>query len=318
MDEANKFTPDEAVAQITPEIPTDPEARLEYFKPLIQEALDECARVIAEIEDKKSRGEHVDITPFDARAKLYELAMALAGEARSGDIVAMLDFIKPQKGEVGVDVSAGTGFLTKSVSEVTDAATYAIDPSEKQLGFLRQNCSENVVPVRGWPDNEGQMFEQGGIPREGIDFATSFGGVHHINIDRYPEAFQNIADMLKPGGRFTAADVGGDTILQRHFDEVVTDKCLTGHEMGQFMSPEKLKELAEGAGLVLVSAGMKPLTWDFNSEEEMAWFFKGLHAYPQPVEEIIQDLRETLGVTEEDGKFKLNWPMLFWEIRKPE
>ncbi len=290
---------------------------LSDYKPLIQEALDETARVMEEIEGKKSRNEHVDITPFDARARLYDLAMELAGQARDGDILAMREHIKPQKGEIAVDVSAGTGFLTKPVSEWTEATVYGVDPSEQQLEFLKQNCSELVVPVRGWPDNAEQMFAPGAIPRGGVDFLTSFGGVHHINKNRYREAFANFATMLKSGGRFSAADVPGDSILQRHFDEVVADKCLTGHEMGQFMTPELLKEHAEQAGLELISTEVKPLTWDFNSTEEMAWFFKGLHAYPQPAEEITADLRDTLGFKEEDGKIKLNWPMLFWEIRKP-
>lgn len=150
----------------------------------------------------------------------------------------------------------------------------------------------------------------------GVDFVTSFGGVHHINKEKYHDAFKNVATMLKSDGRFSAADVPGGSILQQHFDEVVARKCLTGHEMGRFMTPELLREYAESAGMRVIATKVKPLTWDFNSEEEMAWFFKGLHAYPQSVLEIIEDLRDTLGVREEDGKFKLNWPMLFWEIRK--
>ena len=68
------------------------------------------------------------------------------------------------------------------------------------------------------------------------------------------------------------------------------------------MSPELLAEYSEQAGLKLMSAEVKPLTWDFNSEKEMAWFFKGLHAYDLPEEEVNKDLQDTLGYKEEGGK----------------
>ncbi|OGD61119.1 hypothetical protein A3A71_00785 [Candidatus Berkelbacteria bacterium RIFCSPLOWO2_01_FULL_50_28] len=297
-----------------------PAERLKYFQPLIEAALTKCEQVVQEMKEAHERGETFDGGKiFDARSELYELAMKMCGyEARKSDLLAMHDLIRPQRGEVSVDLSAGTGFLTQAVEYWTGARTYAVDPSEIQLQHLVQNCGDQVTAVHAAPNETDKIFADGNIPHEGVDVVTSFGGWHHVDKEKLPEAMQNVADMLKPKGRFVVGDVGAETPLQRHFDEIVTDKCLTGHEMGQFMSPEKLKELAESAGLELVSAEMKPLTWDFNSEEEMAWFFKGLHAYPQPVEEIIQDLRDTLGVKEEDGKFKLNWPMLFWEIRKPE
>ena len=82
------------------------------------------------------------------------------------------------------------------------------------------------------------------------------------------------------------------------------------------MTPDLLAEYSEQAGLELVSAETKSLTWDFNSLKEMACFFKGLHAYDLPEDEIVQDLGDTLGYKEENGLYKLNWPMLFFEIRK--
>lgn len=296
-----------------------PEARLEYYQPLIEQALAETAQAAEELNQARERGEEVDGgSVFDARSKLYELAMEMCGyDARNGDLLAMGEHIQPQEGEIGVDLSAGTGFLTRALEHWTHTTTYGVDPSQVQLSYLEQNCGEEVVPINAAPNETEKLFAEGKIPAEGVDFATSFGGIHHIDKDSYPQAFQNIGIMLKPGGRFNAADVCGDTILSRHFDEVVDKKCLTNHPMGLWMTPDRIQEYTALAGLELISAEMKPLTWDFNSTKEMAWFFKGLHAYPQPEEEIIADLRDTLGFKEEDGKIKLNWPMLFWEIRKP-
>lgn len=291
---------------------------LSHYKPMIEQALAETAVAVKSLNKARQQGK----TPhggriFDARSKLYELAMELAGyKSRAGDLAAMHVHIKPKKGEIGVDLSAGTGFLTKAINEWTNAPTFAVDPSGIQLMYLKKHCSADVVPIQAAPSDRERLFGRGKIKRESVDFVTSFGGIHHIGKDKYAAAFQNIARMLKPGGRFVAADVGAGTILQRHFDNVVATKCLTGHAMGRFMNPERLHYYCRGAGLVVVRTKMKPLTWDFDSKEEMAWFFKGLHAYPQPPAEIIQDLHNTLGFQEVDGKIKLNWPMLFWEIRK--
>jgi SAM-dependent methyltransferase len=174
-----------------------------------------------------------------------------------------------------------------------------------------------VIPVYCWPDNEGLVSEVN-VPEGKIDFVTSFGGIHHINKDRYDLAFQNMAKMLKPGGRVRAADVPGNSALQHHFDEVVDKKSLTRHPMGRFMTPELLAEYSHQAGLEFDGSEVKPLTWDFNSTKEMAYFFKGLHAYDLPDEEIVRDLKDTLGFEEKDGKIKHSWPMLFFEITKKD
>lgn len=253
---------------------------------------------------------HLPDAVFDLRATLYGLAMEMAGKARNGDLRAMHDLIHPQKGETSVDIAAGTGFLTAKLAEWTDNTTYAVDPSEKQLEILKGICPQ-AVTITGRPEDP-EIFER--IPAGKIDIVSSFGGLHHNLHQR--DTFENVVKMLKSGGRFSAADVAKDTSLSKHFDEVCAKKCLTGHDMGEWLSEERLRELCQGLPLEITHAEMRPLTWDFESEEEMALFFKGLHAYDLSDEEIIKDLEETLGCKYEDGVYKLNWPMLFFEILK--
>lgn len=295
-----------------------PEKRLEYYVPLIEESLAKLNVILDDTDyyGKLARGERVSSLVSDARSDLYDLGIKMAGEARQGDLVAMREFIKPKQGEVAVDIAAGTGFLTKAVSEWTGSITYGVDPNQAHLEHIKKNCSSLVVPVYGWPDDHEKLFVEGFIPEDGVDFVTSFGGIHHIDNGSYEPAFQNITFMLKPGGRFCAADVPAGSDLERYFDEIVDQKCLTKHLRGNFMSPKILSKYSEQAGLTLVSAEIKPLTWDFHSEKEMAWFFKCLYAYDLPEEEIVGDLQKTLGYKNEDGMTKLNWPMLFFEIRK--
>ena len=282
---------------------------LEYYRREIDEELEITRKMVEEAEAKDGK---LPDAVFDLRATLYGLAMEMAPDSRKGDLVSMHDLIKPQPGETAVDVAAGTGFLTRSLAEWTDGETFAIDPSAGQLDILKKDCPD-VITITTFPENDEMLIA---IPENSVDIATSFGGIHHNK--HQAELFANIARMLKPGGRFVAADVRKDTSLSDHFDDVVDKKCLTHHDMGEWLSEEGLAELCADLPLEIVHTEMKQLTWDFNSKEEMAVFFKGLHAYDLPENEVIADLENTLGFKEEDGKIKLNWPMLFFEIIKKE
>ncbi len=255
---------------------------------------------------------------FDQRGRLYEIALALSPAARQGDLEEMANWFGVAagklRGKVAVDIAAGTGFLTKSLLKWTRETVYAVDPSRVQLTSLLRQChpSGPVWPVIGSPDQEA-IFDQ--IPAGTIDVVTSFGGLHHVA--NHEALFANVARLLKPGGRFIAADVGLGSTLQRHFDEVVAKKCLTGHA-ANWLSVDRLKVLCEEAFLGTPRVCEQvPLTWTFRSEREMALFFKGLHAYPQSEAEVLGDLRETLGWYVEDDLIHLTGPMLFFEVTKP-
>lgn len=276
--------------------------KLDQFAVVLKDEL-ATAKKLAE---RRERGE--SIPDFDIRGKLYAISEQIAPEARNGDIREMHDLIKPKRGEVSVDLAAGGGFITKPILEWTRAKTYAVDPSREQLKMLDRYCDGKAESILGSPDD---MSILRSLPCGEIDFVTSFGGLHHVPDQE--AMMKNIATMLKNGGRFAAADVCGGTPLARHFDEFVAEKCITGHT-AKWLTKSRLEELIEGTTMSLKLAETRPLTWVFNSEREMALFFKALHAYDLPDEEVIRDLQEALGSFKRDGKVHLNWPMIFFEI----
>ncbi|MFH1631952.1 MAG: class I SAM-dependent methyltransferase [bacterium] len=253
---------------------------------------------------------------FDLRGELYDLAMCMCPYARAGDLEAMYEWIAPQKGETCIDIAAGTGFLTKAVAAWTGARVYAVDYSRVQLEAIASARPYQIVPIinslaqeSGRPDRVGildQITEQ-------VDILTSFGGLHHVYYQK--RMMEHAARLMKPGGRFVAADVGGDTPLAWHFDDVVARKCLTGHT-ARWLTESRLQQLVAPLDLELTRCEMRDLTWIFTSREQMALFFKGLHAYDSSDEEIINDLYDALGFEEVHGQVHLNWPMLFFDIRK--
>jgi cyclopropane fatty-acyl-phospholipid synthase-like methyltransferase len=287
------------------------EEKLNQFAQRTEEALKEAAEII------KREGISAQSPVFDLRAKLYGIALEMSPNARQDDVDTMHKLIKPKKGEVCIDVAAGTGFLTRHLVEWTDSAVYAVDPSKDQLDILRKNIpSEHIRPIVGSLAQETTSDKVGILDqiKEQVDFITSFGGIHHVYYQK--KFIEHVEKLLKSGGRFVVGDVGADTALSKHFDDVVTRKCLTSHT-ARWLSKERLEELiSDLPSLTLVKAEMKTQHWVFSSKREMAIFFKGLHAYNVPEDEVLYDLYDTLGYIEKDGQVILSWPMLFFEIVK--
>lgn len=248
------------------------------------------------------------IEDFDIRGDLYNTAMELAPEARNADIAAMQDWLRLQGDEHVMDLAAGSGFLTRHLREWTSGDVIAVDPSQVQLDYLHRALHGRVRAINGSPDDPMRMAC---IPDASMDVITSFGGLHHV-VDQ-GMMMREVARMLKPGGRFVAADVGDGTALSRHFDQVTAAKSLTGHS-ATWLSEKPLDAFLKGLPLKLIRAESVPLRWVFRSEREMALFFKGVHAYDLPEEEILADLKDVLGYEERGGKIHLSWGMFFFEV----
>lgn len=289
----------------------EPVKDIETYAQEIDSALQQAAEMV------KTEGITPQSPVFDMRARLYELALELAPHARDEDIKAMFEWIEPQKGEVSIDLAAGTGFLTQHLLDWTQNTIYAVDFSKKQLEVLTSHIrSDKIKPIVGSLAQETTSEREGILDQitEPVDFITSFGGMHHVYYQK--KMMEHAEKLLKPGGRFVAADVPDRSTLAKHFDDVVTRKCLTGHT-ARWLSKERLEELiADLPSLSLQRVETKMQHWVFSSKREMALFFKGLHAYNLPENEVIYDLYDALGFREENGQIILDWPMLFFEIRK--
>src|SRR5690606_26918978 len=128
--------------------------------------------------------------------------------------------------------------------------------------------------------------------------------------------FENISNILKPGGRFVAGDVGANTALSQHFENSVKKHCLTGHSE-KWLSRDRIeKELIPETNLEPIRIEEVDVKWVFDSEKQMALFMKGLHAYDMSESEVLQDLQKYLGYKKQAEKYELNWPMLFFHLEK--
>lgn len=276
------------------------DTRIGEFRTKISTEIEAAKKLV----EKRNAGE--EIKDFDIRGNLYELGMELAPNSRQHDIDEMKTRLDLKGDERIVDLAAGTGFFTKEFTSWTTGEIIAVDPSIMQLNALDKTCEGKATIVLGSPDSEKDMSV---IESGSVDVVSSFGGLHHVPNQRV--MMEQVSRILKPGGRFVAGDVGNGTSLAHHFDVFVAQKCLTGHT-AQWLDEARLVDLSAGLPLKLEKAEMVPIVWKFASKEEMALFFKGLHAYDLSEEEVVEDLREALGFEEKDGQILLNWPMFFF------
>lgn len=258
---------------------------------------------------RRAVGEKIE--DFDIRGTLYALAKEIAPEARRGDLALMKAWICPRLGEEVCDLAAGSGFLTQALTEWLDGApVLAIDPSSVQLDHLKRMVPTADTVVMGSDD-----LRLPGRVMKRYDVVTSFGGLHHAA--DHAQLMRNIDFLLKPGGRCVIGDIQEGSALARHFDEVVAVKCLTGHEGVTWWSEAHIQRLCEGTNLRLVRSELvQEHVWIFDSYEQLALFFRALHAYDLSDEEIIADLQGALGVREVAGKIQLSWPMYLFELVK--
>lgn len=257
---------------------------------------------------------------FDVRGKLYQLGALVAQSSmrhpRQQDLDTVLDWVRPQSHESGLDVAAGGGFISRVL--VPECKTlYALDPSAEQIRHLEENCAGlGIQSIIGSLSSSATLKHLEGQ----LDFATSFGGIHHVEDiqgrDEQLALFQNVGRALSPGGRFVAADVGEATPTAHYFEQVVKKYCVTGHTE-KWLNPERLQYLADNSGLELVRCELVGVQWVYESRQQMQLFFKGMLADVRDLDAIDRDLERILGVEERAASLHVNWPMLFWDMRKP-
>jgi 2-polyprenyl-3-methyl-5-hydroxy-6-metoxy-1,4-benzoquinol methylase len=258
---------------------------------------------------RRKAGETIE--DFDIRGGLYALAKEIAPDARNEDIALMKEWIRPRQGEMACDLAAGAGFLTGALTSWLDTSVLAIDPSSMQLNHLKKVVPTADTVVMGSDDVD--LLNQ--VTRTGFDLVTSFGGLHHAA--DHAQLMRNIDSLLKSGGRCVVGDIQEGSSLARHFDEVVAYKCLTGHEGITWWSESHIQRLCEGTNLRLARNELvQDHVWIFDSYEQLALFFRALHAYDLPDAEIIADLEDALGIREVAGKIQLSWPMYLFELIK--
>ena len=255
----------------------------------------------------------------DERAAMYETAMARYPLARAMDLDTMQKILAPAIGDVVLGIGEGNGYFCEPILKaIGRTGRYAVvDPSHHQLKNLKNRVDVSQLEVMAVGAHE-------------IDFADgtfdkiwSFGAFHHCDLQE--EAMKRMYRSLKVGGKAVICDVFQGSVLADHFDEQVARYCNTGHNV-KFMSDRMAKSLAYRAGFKEENVDIVelPQKWYFDSEEDVGRFIYGLHAMTgikgitesEKIEAVYGGCARILGVTMENSKYALNWPMKALVVKK--
>lgn len=281
----------------------------------IRRAIIEAAKVQVGID----RGDlPADQVPFSVRAEPYQLIMRRRPNPRDVERDFILEALDPKRGQIGLEIGSGGGFLTEALVKATRSTVLGVDPSFRQQGYLNEITrgleepyNRLVFPVSVRPDSPGLinfLRYLGYVER--IDYATSLAALHHVADQR--ELFRNYAEVLKVGGVVVAADVAKGTRLWRMFTEFLPKYVVGGHE-GTYLDEKEIKELCVGTPFEIEEIEERVMKWrPFEGEEDMAAFVAGLHGLNLPFKEIAKKVRRYLdfGYDQTTGQDTLYWDSL--------
>ena len=243
-----------------------------------------------------------DIEFSGIRSQLYKEALYEYPNARLQDIKLMKKYLAPKKGEVILEVGAGSGFFSGIISDKLGKTGKLIvtDPSDEQLDDVRFLNKSNIEVYKSGSENIN-------LPSNSIDKIWSLGAMHHCFNKQ--KSFDNFYNCLKSGGTVIIIDVFSDSKLAKHFDERVSKYCITGHEVA-FWTKEYAESICYLSGFENPVIKKLNVKWIFDTREDIGKFLYKLHAMTKTnPKECLIGAEKILGVIERKGKFELNWPM---------
>jgi ubiquinone/menaquinone biosynthesis C-methylase UbiE len=128
----------------------------------------------------------------------------------------LIDLARLDVGESVLDVGCGTGSLAIAAKARVGSTgeVCGVDPSSEMIGHARRKAARAGVGVRF----ETATMQALPFPDATFDAVLSTLMLHHLPDEGRQQGIDEVARVLKPGGRFLAVDIGGGGSRgHRHF-----------------------------------------------------------------------------------------------------
>ncbi len=240
---------------------------------------------------------------FNHRGAAYHQAMLRYPDARRHEFALVLDAAGLAEGDAVVDMPSGGGYLRDRI----DTARVEVTAIETTQAFFDQ------CPERPGLRRHLSPLSQTGLPDASVDVVISVAGLHHV--EDKPDVFSEVYRVLRPGGRFVAADVRAGSRVDGFLDTFVDAHNSMGHS-GTFVD-EDFRTALRGAGFEIDRDETVAYPWVFGSADEMVdccTLMFGLdRASP---EEVRGGIAEWLGYTEAGG-CEMAWELQVVVAQRP-
>ncbi|MGJ8657072.1 MAG: class I SAM-dependent methyltransferase [Akkermansiaceae bacterium] len=202
--------------------------------------------------------EYKDI--FNHRGDAYHEAMQLCPDARREEFLIPLRLLDLKPDAVIYDFPSGGCYVRQFLpKELLSVRVNALEVSS-EFASNREQCL-----LASWVDLPIQSSSADGI--------LSLAALHHTGqrAGFYSEAYR----ALKVGGRFVIGDVEKGTAQDSFLNGFVNEFNSMGHD-GDFLVPGVEEERLLRAGFSVTENGRYSYLWEFDSEEKMISFCRGL------------------------------------------
>ena len=137
--------------------------------------------------------------------RVYNLILWVFMRGREAEIRQKIaDLAQLRGGEAVLDVGCGSGTLALLARERVGATgrVCAIDPSREMIVYARRKANLRHLSI----DFQRGIIEQLAFPEQSFDVVLCTWMIHHIPGDLQRRGLQEIARVLKPGGRLLLVD----------------------------------------------------------------------------------------------------------------
>lgn len=237
---------------------------------------------------------------FNQRGALYNRATHLCPRARATERRLLIEMLDLRPGCTVYDAPAGGGYLADGIAALpgNSARVVCVDPSP---AFARG--------IGGRFEKVVSSLERLGVASESADRVGSLAGLHHLasKLDFLREAHR----ILKPGGRFAAADVRAGSAAALFLNDVVNRLSETGHD-GVFLEEGELATLLRRAGFVEIIEQYHEYSWDFPDEHTLLKYFRDLFGLTKAsLEEIRTEITQGLPVHIDGDGAHVTWSLVY-------
>jgi cyclopropane fatty-acyl-phospholipid synthase-like methyltransferase len=243
---------------------------------------------------------------FNHRGHWYHLAMRQNRTARQAEFLQVLKLAQLEPSHAVADIPSGGGYL-KSFLEDQTVSIISIQFHQQLL------LAEELIPYKFDTTIFCNDFTQIPLASNTLDRVISLAGVHHF--DNQSAFYQEVHRLLKPEGIFVLADVQDQTNVANFLNEFVDRYNSRGHD-GLFLNTHTIGQV-QHIGFEMIEQQITPLTWQFQTQQEMVQFCKLLFGLDLATDtQILEGLESYLGYQCLNHLYHLNWELLFLKLQK--
>lgn len=221
-------------------------------------------------------------------------------DARNAERDALLDDVRLFPGMTTLDIQSAGGYLSDEIHRrlAGDVTCICIEPSDALRNRLNPAFRAFADPVERFTS----------VADGTVDAVLGLAGLHHS--DSHADTINESWRVLKNSGQVAICDVEVDSHVARWLNEFVNDNSSAGHE-GRFVREGDMTRLFTDAGFTGVRECRRRVPWVFENRAQVVQFFRGLFDLRCAPEEIDTALDRYFTFEERDGRFLVDWSLLY-------